>query len=352
MRALVLERRGELAIRDVHVPEELGPDDVRIAVQTVGICGSDLHYYLHGRIGEFVVEEPMVLGHEAAGTVVEVGENVRHLAPGDRVCMEPGVTDPMHPLSLRGHYNLDPGVRFWATPPVHGVLRPYVVHPAHLTYQLPDHVSLAAGAMVEPLAVGVHAVNKAQMKLGDTVVVLGAGTIGVLTALAARAAGAGRILVTDVDAAKLTTLSAYPFLEPVDVTKQDVKRRVQSTTGGDGADVVFEASGAAQAAESCLDIVGPAGTVVFIGMPTGPIAYDVVKAQTKEVRTEHVFRYANVFGRTVALLASGQVNVEPLVSRTFGFDESVEAFEFAASAPQGVVKVQIDLTGAHGGDRP
>lgn len=352
MRALVLERQGELTLREIPIAEEMGPDDVRIAVRTVGICGSDLHYYLHGRIGDFFVDQPLVLGHEAAGTVVEVGDNVRHLAPGDRVCMEPGVTDSMHPVSRRGHYNLEPGVRFWATPPVHGVLRPFVIHPAHLTYRLPDQVSLAAGAMVEPLAVGVHAVNKARVRLGDTVVVLGAGTIGVLTALAARAAGAGRILVTDVDAAKFTALDAYPFLEPVDVTAEDAEQRVNDATGGLAADAVFEASGAVQAAESCLDLVGPAGTVVFVGMPTAPIAYDVVKAQTKEVRVEHVFRYANVFDRTVALLASGQVDVDPLVSRTFGFDESVEAFEFAAAAPKGVVKVQVDLSAEHEAERP
>lgn len=349
MKALVLERRGEIALREIEVPETLGSGDVQIAVQTVGICGSDLHYYQHGRIGDFVVEQPMVLGHEAAGTVVEVGRDVKHLKPGDRVCMEPGVADRMHEVSLDGHYNLEPGVRFWATPPVHGVLRPYVIHPAHLTYRLSDGVTFAEGAMVEPLAVGVHAVNKAQVRLGDTVVVLGAGTIGILIGLAARAAGASRVLMTDIDAAKLRTLSPYDFIEPVNASQEDVTQRILAATAGRGANAAFEASGAAAAAESCLDLVGAAGTVVYVGMPQHPIAYDVVKAQTKEARVEHVFRYANVFDRTVALLASGQVDVAPLVSRTFSFKESVEAFKFAASAPEGVVKVQVDLRGEHPG---
>lgn len=351
MQALVLERQGELSLRDIAIDEHLGDDDVRIAIHTVGICGSDIHYYQHGRIGDFVVDEPMVLGHEAAGTVVEVGSNVRHLTVGDRVCMEPGIADPMHHSSREGAYNLEPGVRFWATPPVHGVLRPFVVHPAHLTFKLPDIVSFAEGAMVEPLAVGVHAVNKAGVRLGDSVVVLGAGTIGVLIGLAARAAGASTILMTDIDEAKLAALSAYDFIGKVDASSESVSRRVLDATDGRGATVVFEASGSPKAAAATLNLVSAAGTVVFVGMPQTPISYDVVAAQTKEVRVEHVFRYANVFDRTVGLLASGQVNVVPLVSRTYSFRESVEAFEYASSAPKGVVKVQVDLNDLHSSDR-
>lgn len=347
MQALVLERQGELALRDLDIRETVGAADVRVAVQTVGICGSDIHYYLHGRIGDHVVTQPMVLGHEAAGTVVEVGAEVKHLIPGDRVCMEPGATDPAHHLSRQGHYNLDPGVRFWATPPVHGVLRPFVAHPADLTYRLPDNVSFAEGAMVEPLAVGVHAVNKARVRLGDTVVVLGAGTIGILTGLAARAAGASRVVMTDVNTEKLGVLTHYSFIEVVDANVVDVSARVADLTAGHGADVVFEASGAVAAAESCLDLVRAAGAVVFVGMPQHPIAYDIVAAQRKEVRVEHVFRYANVFERTVGLLAGGQVDLSPLLSRTYAFEDAVAAFELAASGAGDVVKVQIDLADLH-----
>ena len=157
MEALVLERKGELSLRDIDLPLEVGPHEVKIAINTVGICASDVHYYEHGAIGPFVVREPMVLGHEAAGTVVEVGAQVKHLKPGDRVCMEPGIPDPNSRASRLGIYNLDPAVRFWATPPVHGCLTPYVVHPAAYTFKLPPNVSFAEGAMVEPLAVGMHA---------------------------------------------------------------------------------------------------------------------------------------------------------------------------------------------------
>ena len=157
MRALVLERAGELSLREIAIEERMGPRDVRIAVRAVGICGSDLHYYEHGAIGPYVVREPMVLGHEAAGMVVEVGAEVEGLKAGDRVCMEPGIPDPRSKAARLGMYNLDPSVRFWATPPVHGVLRPEVVHPADFTFRLPENVGYGEGAMVEPLAVGMHA---------------------------------------------------------------------------------------------------------------------------------------------------------------------------------------------------
>src|SRR5215831_4554571 len=148
MKALVLEEKHKLSLRDFPIDDPLGPHDVHIALRSVGICGSDVHYYQHGATGPFVVREPMVLGHEAAGVVMEVGEQVTHLKAGDRVCMEPGIPDPNSRATRQGMYNLDPSVRFWATPPVHGCLRPTVVHPAAFTFKLPSNVSFAEGAMV------------------------------------------------------------------------------------------------------------------------------------------------------------------------------------------------------------
>ena len=185
VRALVLERQHELALRDIELPLEVGPGMVKIAIHTVGVCGSDVHYYTHGKIGPFVVNAPMVLGHEAAGTIVEIGAGVTHLAVGDRVCMEPGIPDPNSRASRLGMYNVDPAVSFWATPPIHGVLTPEIVHPANYTFKLPDNVSFAEGAMVEPFAVGMQAATKARITPGDTAVVLGAGPIGTMVAITA-----------------------------------------------------------------------------------------------------------------------------------------------------------------------
>jgi D-xylulose reductase len=343
MEALVLERKDELSLRDVALDEPLGLRDVRIALRTVGVCGSDVHYYSHGRIGPFVVEAPMVLGHEAAGEIVEVGSAVRELAVGDRVCMEPGIPDPTSRASRLGKYNLDPKVRFWATPPVHGVLRPTVVHPADFTFRLPDNVSYAEGAMVEPLAIGMHAATKAQIAPGDVAVVIGAGPIGMVTAIAALAGGCSRVLISDVQEPKLALAEKLGAVTGVNVRSRRLTDAVMAETDDWGADVVFEASGNERAAAEVFDLICPGGRVVYVGMPGEPIRYDVVAAQIKEARVEHIFRYAHVYPRTVAMLASGQIDVTPLITDTFAFADSIEAFDFARNMPPTSVKVQIEL---------
>ena len=343
MQALVLERAEQLALREFRVAERLGPRDVRVAIHTVGICGSDVHYYRHGRIGPFVVREPMVLGHEAAGTVVEVGAEVATLGVGDRVAMEPGIPDPDSRAARLGLYNLDPAVRFRATPPVHGVLRPTVVHPAAFTFRIPASISFAEAAMVEPLAVGMHAAAKARIVPGDVAVVLGAGPIGMVTALAALAGGCSRIVIADVVAAKLQLAAALGPVVPVLAGKESPAEVARSLTGGWGADIVFECSGAAAAAAAVVEPLRPGGCAVLVGMPGEPVAFDVVAAQVKEARVETVFRYAHVYPRALALMERGAIDVRPLITDTFPFADSVAAFEFAAAMPESSVKAQITL---------
>ncbi|MDF1608658.1 NAD(P)-dependent alcohol dehydrogenase [Hoeflea sp. YIM 152468] len=342
-RALVLEEKGRLSLRELVVNETLGPNDVRVAIHTVGICGSDVHYYTHGAIGPFVVREPMILGHEASGVVTEVGKDVTGLTVGDRVCMEPGIPNPTGRATRQGIYNLDPDVRFWATPPVHGVLRSSVVHPADFTFKLPDNVSFAAAAMVEPLAVGVHAATKARAHPGHVAVVIGAGPIGLVTVLAALAAGCAHVIVSDVDDTKLTIAAGLGAVSTVNVTKASLDDAVLAATDGWGADVIYECSGNDHAAAGVFSALCPGGVVVYVGMPLAPIAYDVAAAQIKEARVEHVFRYAHVFPRCVAMLASGAIDLAPLITRTFEFEDSVAAFELASQSPPGQVKMQIVL---------
>ncbi|AQQ36063.1 NAD(P)-dependent alcohol dehydrogenase [Burkholderia cenocepacia] len=343
MKALVLERTRELALRDIDLPQAVGPGDVRIKVHTVGVCGSDVHYYVHGGIGPFRVDAPMVLGHEASGTVVETGADVTHLRVGDRVCMEPGVPRLDSPATLRGLYNLDPDVRFWATPPIHGCLTPFVVHPAAFTYRLPDNVSFAEGAIVEPLSIGLQAAKKAAMKPGDLAVVIGAGTIGAMTALAALAGGAARVILADVVPDKLALFAGNPAVTTVDVRTRPLADAVAEASGGWGADVVFEASGSANAYAGLVDLMCPGGCAVLIGMPVAPVPLDVIALQAKEGRIESVFRYANIFPRALALIASGAIDVKPFISRTFPFSEGVRAFEEAASGHPRDVKIQIEM---------
>ncbi len=342
-RALVLERQHELALRDIDLPADVGPHDVKIKIHTVGVCGSDVHYYTHGRIGPFVVDAPMVLGHEAAGTVVEVGQAVKHLRIGDRVCMEPGIPDPNSRASRLGLYNVDPAVRFWATPPIHGVLTPTVVHPANYTFKLPDNVSFAEGAMVEPFAVGMQAAHKAGIAPGDTAVVLGAGPIGIMVAVAALAGGCARAIVADLAQPKLDIAARYQGVIPVNIREQGIVAEVQRLTEDWGADVVFECSGSPKAWETILDIVRPGGTVVAVGLPVAPVPFDVSTASTKEARIESVFRYAHQYDRAIALFASGRVDLKPLISETFAFEQSIAAFDRAVEARPSDVKLQIKL---------
>ena len=342
MKALVLEKANCLTLRDIDIEESLGPDDVRIKIHTVGICGSDVHYYQYGAIGPFVVTEPIVLGHEASGTIVEVGKKVRHLKVGDRVCMEPGIPDPNSKATRLGIYNLDPAVRFWATPPVHGCLRETVIHPAMFAFKLPENVGYDEGALVEPLSVVLHAARKARIQPGDVAVVTGAGTIGLVTAMAALAGGCSKVIITDIIQQKLDLASRFGMV-PVNVTRQNLTDIVSGITDGWGADVVFEASGNEAAISRIFEPLCPGGRVVFIGMPVSPVLIDIVSAQAKEARIETIFRYAHVYPRALALMESGKINVKPLITERYKFEESIEAFEYAANPKPTTVKVVIEL---------
>lgn len=342
MKALFLDKTDLLSLRDEPLLQPLGDNDVRIKIVNVGICGSDVHYYRHGRIGGFVVNEPMVLGHEASGTVVETGLAVKNLKVGDRVCMEPGIPDYGSRETLRGMYNLDPDVRFWATPPIHGCLRETIVHPANLTFKLPDNVSFEEGALVEPLAIGVHAAKKARIAPGDTALVLGAGTIGLVTALAAIAAGCSHVIVADSKQEKLDFIRDHydARFSTFNVATGDLKAHILAEGG---VDIVFEASGSSQAILSTTGFLVPGGKVVLIGMPQAPAPIDIVEAQCKEIEFLTIFRYANVYDRTIKYIASGQINVKPLITHRYDFANVENAFRFAATMPGDAIKIMIKL---------
>ncbi len=347
MKAFILEKKGVLATRDIDIQESVGPDDVKIAPKSIGICGSDIHYYQHGNIGDFVVNEPMVLGHEASGEIIEVGSNVKDLKVGDRVCMEPGIPEAGSRAVFEGHYNLDPAVRFWATPPIHGCMRETVVHPASLTFKLPENVSYDEGVLVEPLSIGIYSAQKACIKPGDVAVVLGAGTIGLVTALAALGAGCSQVIICDYKQGKLDFVNKHYsdlMIRTVNPANEDPLAVVAEITGNWGADILFEASGSPAAILSCMDYVCPAGTVVFVGMPPESAApVDIVKAQVKEITMKTIFRYANVYDRAIRSIASGSVNVKPLVTARYTFDKAVEAYDFASTTPDDQVKIIIEM---------
>ena len=345
MQAVLLEEKGHISLGDFAIDETLGDDDVRIKPMSVGICGSDVHYYREGRIGDFVVEKPMVLGHEAGGVVVEAGRNVRTLKVGDRVCMEPGIPDFKSPETLRGMYNINPDVKFWATPPVHGCLRETVVHPACLTFPIPETMSFDEGALVEPVAIGVYSVEKARVAPGDSALIIGAGTIGIVTALAAEASGCAPVILADVKREKLDFVESLygDRIRTVHATGRGLPEDL-ADMGVSGVDLVFEASGAAAAYPDITRCLKPGGKAVFIGMPSGPVSLDIVAMQVKEIATMSIFRYVNAFPKTVSLIGSGKMAVAPLVTKRFPFAQAADAFAYAATLPAGEVKIMIDMS--------
>lgn len=343
MKALVLTKTAQLAIETRDFDEVLGDNDVQIKVHSVGICGSDVHYYQQGRIGPFVVEAPMVLGHEASGIVMAVGNNITHLRVGDRVCMEPGIPDLHSPQTRVGRYNLDPAVRFWATPPIHGCLREWVIHPAAFTFKLPDNVSFAAGAMVEPLAIGIQAATKARIKPGDIALVIGAGTIGMVTALAALAGGCAEVIICDLFDEKLAVAAHYDGLHAVNAKTGDLAGTVAALTDHNGVDIVFECSGAQAAIATLVEHAAPGATAVLIGMPTEALPLNIVAAQTKEITFKTLFRYANMYPRTLRLLSRGKLPIQPLITQTYKFADSVAAFARAASGHPADIKIMLEM---------
>ncbi|AEV30139.1 theronine dehydrogenase-like Zn-dependent dehydrogenase [Sphaerochaeta pleomorpha str. Grapes] len=343
MKALVLEKKQSLSLRDFPIEETVGPDEVRIQIKACGICGSDIHYYTHGAIGDFVVREPMILGHEAAGVITELGSNVEGFKLGDRVCMEPGIPDLKSKETLRGNYNIDPKVRFWATPPIQGCLRESVVHPAMFCIKLLDNMSFAEGAMMEPLAIGMEAAKKARIEPGDTALVVGCGTIGIMVALSALAAGCSTVFISDVKQPKLDIAAGYPNLIPINTIQENLVKAISQYTGGYGVDRIFEASGYAPVYPDFLRCARPGCKVVLVGIPGEPVLIDVSFLQGRGISIETIFRYVNEFDKAVALVSAGKIDVKRLISKSFPFDKSIEAYQFAAANHPDVVKVMIEL---------
>jgi len=304
-----------------------GPMDVLVAVKHVGICGSDVHYYRHGRIGDFVVEDPLVLGHESAGEVIAVGDDVENVTVGDRVALEPGVPCLDCAACRRGEYNLCPDVRFMATPPIDGAFTEYIAWPAEFVYPLPANVSTREGALCEPLSVGLHAARRGNVGAGDTVLITGAGPIGMLAMEAVRVAGASTVVLSDVVPEKLDRAKARGADATVDPSSEDLAERVADITG-DGVDVVIEASGAETAIQSTTDAVRRGGTVVFVGLAAeGEVPINTHDVVNGELDVHGSFRFRNTYPAAVDLLASGNVDVEGLIDYEMPLAELAAAFE-------------------------
>ena len=331
----------KIEVGEAPMPK-MGPDDVIVKMQSVGVCGSDLHYYRTGNIGEFKVKFPFILGHEAAGIIFDVGENVTALKKGDRVCMEPGVPCMKCEECLTGHYNLCKDVRFWATPPYDGVLSEYVAHPAAFTFKIPDNMSFTEGALVEPLAIGLHACNMGGVKLGHTVAIVGAGCIGLVTLLAAKAYGATQIIVGDVLDKRLAKAEELGAIT-VNTKDNDFAAKVLELTGGRGADVCIDCAGFSSTVDSCLTAAKSAGMVIIVGLGEDHVnGFNTGIMSTKELTVKSIFRYRNLYPTAINAIADGRINVDAIVSHRFTFDDTINAFATCTRDIRNVVKGVIE----------
>ena len=328
MRASVLRGVRDVAVEERPVPTP-GPTEVQVRVGSVGVCGSDVHYYERGRIGQFVVEAPLVLGHEAGGTVSAVGDDVVGLRVGDRVAIEPGVPCRACGQCRAGRYNLCPDVRFLATPPIDGAFCEYVTMPADFVYAVPDTVSDDAAGLLEPLSVGIWASRRAGVSPGDRVLVTGAGPIGLIAAQTARAYGATAVAVTDVNAHRLE-VGARLGLTPIDVSDTPL------ADAGLEADVLIECSGNGRATWDAVGALAPAARVVLVGMGGDEIRLPLSHVQDREIMFSGAFRYANTWPEAIELAASGRIDLDGLVTGHFGLDEVEGALTAGQDDPESI----------------
>jgi len=341
MQAAVLYGKGDLRIEERPVPG-FGPDEVLVRVRSVGVCGSDVHYYVEGRIGSIEVSAPTVMGHEAAGEIVAVGSAVEGLAIGDAVAIEPSLTCGDCEWCRSGRYNVCPNVQHLGTPPCDGIYQAYFATPPRRCYRFPPSISFDEGAMLEPLSVGMHAVHLVPTRPGDTVAVLGAGPIGLATLAMSRLAGAGRLIVTDLLDERLEFARRFGATDTLNAGEVDVTGVILEMTDGRGVDVVYEAAGAPETFQQALDVACRCATVAIIGIyASGASTLSLHLARRKELTIRLVRRFRFTYPRAIDLVSRGAIDVAPLITHRFDLAETKEAFELVASYGDGVVRAVI-----------
>ena len=333
----------KMVIKEIPVPE-IGKKEVLVSLEYVGICGSDVHYFHNGCCGSYKVDlsEDYMLGHECAGTIVKVGEEVERLKVGDRVALEPGITCGECEQCKSGHYNLCPDVVFLATPPVQGCNEEYIAFPENMCFKLPDNVSTKEGALIEPLSVGFYASEQGGVKTGDTVVILGSGCIGLVTLLACKAHGAGKIIVADLVEARMQKAIELGATEVINSGKEDALKKIEELTNGRGADVVFETAGSPVTIAQTPFIVRRGGTITLVGISAKEeITYNFAQIMDKEATIKSVFRYRNIYPKAIAAVSSGAINVKGIVTHEFDLEHIQDAYDEAVNNKTDLVKAVI-----------
>lgn len=345
MKAAVMNGIGKMGFEERDIPKAKD-NEVLVKLEYVGICGSDLHYYETGAIGDYVVEPPFVLGHEPGGTVVEAGKNVTHLKVGDRVALEPGKTCGHCDFCREGKYNLCPDVIFFATPPVDGVFQEYVAHEADLCFKLPENVSTLEGALIEPLAVGFHAAIQGDARLGQKAVVMGAGCIGLVSMMALKARGVSEVYVVDIMEKRLEKAMELGADGVINGAKEDVLERVKELTGGQGMDLVVETAGTEITTRQAIHMAKKGSNIVLVGYSkSGEMTLPMSLVLDKELTFKTVFRYRHIYPMAIDAVASGKVNLKGIVTDIFSLDEVQKAMDYSVNNKADIVKAVIQIAG-------
>lgn len=343
MKVAVMNGIGKMGYVEREVPQP-ADNEVLVKLEYVGICGSDMHYYETGRIGDYVVKPPFVLGHEPGGVVVEVGKNVKHLKIGDRVALEPGKTCGHCEYCKEGKYNLCPDVVFFATPPVDGVFQEYVAHEAALCFKLPDNVDTMEGALIEPLAVGFHAANQGGAHAGQTAVVFGAGCIGLVSMMALKAEGVSKVYVVDIMQKRLDKALELGATGVINSMDKNVQDEISRLTEGKGVDLVIETAGMEITTRQAIHIAKKGSTIVLVGYSkTGETTLPLSLALDKELTFKTVFRYRHIYPMAIEAVASGKVNLKGIVSNVFSFDDIQNAMDKSVSDKANIVKSVVKI---------
>jgi L-iditol 2-dehydrogenase len=328
------------------MPAAPAKNQVLIAMKAVGICGSDVHYWTHGRIGDFIVKAPMVLGHESAGQVVAIGDGVTNVAVGDKVALEPGVPCRSCEHCRVGNYNLCPEIRFFATPPIDGSLARYVLHPADYCFKLPEPLTYEHGALCEPLSVGVYACQRAHVGPGSRVAVFGSGPIGLIVMMVAKAFGANEVYMTDIADDRIIAATKYGASKAINASKksaEELSNEVVKANEGKRVDVAFECCGVESATQASILCTKSGGTVCLIGMGKPVMSVPILDASIREVDIRGIFRYRNTYPTCISLLASGKVKAADLITHRYPMKELVSGFETAKTGKDGAIKVMFNL---------
>lgn len=343
MKVAVMQGIGKMELIERDIPQ-VKPNEVLVKVENVGVCGSDLHYYESGAIGDYVVEPPFVLGHESAGTVVEVGSEVTHLKVGDRVSLEPGKTCGHCEFCRTGRYNLCPDVVFFATPPVDGVFQEYVAHEADLCFKLPDNMDTVEGALIEPLAVGFHAAKQGGAEAGQVAAVFGAGCIGLVTMMALKALGVTKVYVVDVLDKRLDKAMELGATGVINGAKEDTVARLMELTDGKGIDLSIETAGTEITAQQTIRAAKKGSTVVFVGYTkSGMVTLPMSLALDKELTFKTVFRYRHIYPLAIEAVSSGKINLKGIVTNTFTLDDIQRGMDLSVEDKANIVKSVIKI---------